>query len=95
MTAKTAKTRAIDFMLLLSLKLKVAVCVGISFLKTQSVSVHRIAANDIEFKKPRDPQLCGNLDQLTVVLASKRFPLLSNCSLGVATIRHPKLSTSN
>ena len=64
MTAKTAKTRAIDLMLLLSLKLKVAVCEGISFLKKQIARAHRIAANDIEFKKPRDPRLCGNLANL-------------------------------
>ena len=46
-------------MLFLPLKLKVAVCFSISFLKTQSGSVHRAAANDIDFKKPRGPRLRG------------------------------------
>ena len=59
MTAKTAKTRTIDFMLFLPVKSKVAVWLSISFLKTQSGSVHRAAANDIDFKKPRDPRLRG------------------------------------
>jgi len=57
MTAKTAKTHRINFMLFLPVKLKVVVCFSISVL--HNVDVHRVAVNSIDFKKTRDPRLRG------------------------------------